>query len=166
MEHGGPPPDTTLSNIECLAARLVDRQQGPEDQGQRFTGVPSRLLVGHPSIGGFGLLPLRQHIRARQAVWAVRFIRGTLMARSAGERVTPVGSTMATIAEEEEEQLATYGNDHSIHPWIRTLATYLEITHPAFKPWALTTAHATGPWLGGETLPEDISRIVGALAHL
>ncbi|GIL90420.1 hypothetical protein Vretifemale_18065, partial [Volvox reticuliferus] len=86
MEHGGPPPDTTLSNIECLAARLVDRQQGPEDQGQRFTGVPSRLLVGHPSIGGFGLLPLRQHIRARQAVWAVRFIRGTLMARSAGER--------------------------------------------------------------------------------
>ncbi|GIL73527.1 hypothetical protein Vretifemale_3668, partial [Volvox reticuliferus] len=94
------------------------------------------------------------------------FIRGTLMARSAGERVTPVGSTMATIAEEEEEQLATYGNDHSIHPWIRTLATYLDITHPAFKPWALTTAHATGPWLGGETLPEDISRIVGALAHL
>ncbi|GIL90681.1 hypothetical protein Vretifemale_18455, partial [Volvox reticuliferus] len=48
----------------------------------------------------------------------------------------------------------------------RTLATYLEITHPAFKPWALTTAHATGPWLGGETLPEDISRIVWALGHL
>ncbi|GIL96233.1 hypothetical protein Vretimale_2098 [Volvox reticuliferus] len=43
---------------------------------------------------------------------------------------------------------------------------HLEISHPAFEPWALTTAHATGPWLGEETLPEDISRIVGTLGHL
>ncbi|GLI70416.1 hypothetical protein VaNZ11_015193 [Volvox africanus] len=165
MEHGGPPPDTTLTYIERLAARLVDRKQGPEDQGQRFTGVPSRLLVGHPSTGGFGLLPLRQHIRARQAMWAVRFIRGALMARRERERVMLLDTAMNTVAEEEEEPV-TSGNVRSLHPWIRTLATYLEITHPAFKPWALTTAQATGPWLGGETLPEDISRIVGALGHL
>jgi len=87
MEHGGPPPDATLEHVERLTARLVDRQQGPEDPGQRLTGVPNSLLAGHPSTGGFGLLPLRQHIRARHAIWAIRFIVGALAAttESGGE---------------------------------------------------------------------------------
>ncbi|GIL42183.1 hypothetical protein Vafri_245 [Volvox africanus] len=135
MEHGGPPPAPMLAQIERLTARLVDKKQGPEDQGQRLTGVPNRLLIGHPSAGGFGLLPLRQHTQARHAVWAVRFIQGAM------ESGDP-------------------------HPWVRTLATYLELTHPALQPWALTTAKSTGPWIGEENLPEDISRIVGALGYL
>ncbi|GIL55468.1 hypothetical protein Vafri_11032 [Volvox africanus] len=135
MEHGGPPPAPMLAQIERLTARLVDRKQGPEDQGQRLTGVPNGLLIGHPSAGGFGLLPLRQHTQARHAVWAVRFIQGAM-------------------------------ESGDLHPWVRTLATYLELTHPALQPWALTTAKSTGPWIGEENLPEDISRIVGALGYL
>ncbi|GIL66682.1 hypothetical protein Vafri_20168 [Volvox africanus] len=112
-----------------------DRKLGPEDQGQRLTGLPNRLLVGHPSAGGIGLLPLKQHTQARHAVWAMRFIQGAM-------------------------------ETGDLHTWLHTLATYLELTHPALQPWALTTAKAAGPWIGEENLPEDISRIVGALGYL
>ena len=78
MEHGGPPPRSILEEIERLTARLVDRKQGPQDPGQRLTGIPRDLLTGHPRTGGFGLLSLQPHIKARQAVWATRYIIGAL----------------------------------------------------------------------------------------
>jgi hypothetical protein len=130
---------------------------GPRGPGQA-PGVPNSLLVGHASTGGLGLLPLRQHIRARDAIWAIRFITGAI-AQARAEPTRGLGGTNGVGQ-------ATGDDARGCHPWIRTLSAYLELAHPAFKPWALTTARATGPWLGGGQLPEDISRIIGALGHL
>jgi hypothetical protein len=38
------------------------------------TGVPARLLTGAPALGGFGLLPLLAHTRARHAATASRLL--------------------------------------------------------------------------------------------
>jgi hypothetical protein len=61
--------------LQRHAAALVDRGLAPRShQRVRTTGVPGRLLVGHPTTGGFGLLPLVQHVCARWAVAACRLI--------------------------------------------------------------------------------------------
>lgn len=137
MEHGGLPPAHQLAALEGWAARLVDRRQGPEDKGARLVGVPTPLLTGSPAAGGFGLLPLQQHVRAREAVWAVQLALHAVAAPS-----------------------------QPTHPWVTVVAECMRMQHPAFRPWAVLNARDDGAWVGGARLPAEITRLVGALAHL
>jgi hypothetical protein len=72
-------PEDVATALHSAATGLVDRGVSPVAQPRpeaprRLPGVPSRLLCGHPSQGGFGLLPLTQHVLARHAAWGLRFI--------------------------------------------------------------------------------------------
>lgn len=51
-------------------------QSGPSSQPRRFAGVAKENIFGHPSHGGFGVMPLRQHVTARQACWASQLLTG------------------------------------------------------------------------------------------
>ena len=73
-EFGGVPGDAVLQRLSSKTARLVDGGRAPADTRPLPTGVPHALLAGGPLEGGFGLLPWRQHILARHAVWGVRLI--------------------------------------------------------------------------------------------
>ena len=136
MEHGGLPPEGTLTDLEAKAAKLIDRGQGPSVRDRRATGIPKRLLLGHPTAGGFGALPLREHVQARWACWAVRFVRG--VARPATARP----------------------------PWVGVMDAFLRGAHPAYSPLCLFTSRPGIPWFGEGVLPPDLARIVTALAHL
>ena len=114
---------------------MIDRGLGPEMHERRPTGVPKILLPEHPSVGGFGALALREHVQARWACWAARFVLGEL---------SPAGRA----------------------PWERVLRAYLRGLHPSFRPLALLTMGVDPPWLGVHDLPEDIQRVVTALARL
>jgi exonuclease III len=76
----GLPGGADLDYLERLLAAAVDserclRLQGEAGATQRhFTHVAKELLVGHPSRGGFGLLPLQAHVGARMAWWACRLL--------------------------------------------------------------------------------------------
>ena len=76
-EFGGLPPPHILTQLETATAKLVDRGLAPSSTVRRFAAVAKDLLPGHPCTGGFGVLPWRQHILARHALWAVRLIVGT-----------------------------------------------------------------------------------------
>jgi hypothetical protein len=68
-EFMGLPPPAVLQQLHDLSRKLVDanNKDGPP-------GVPSQLLSGAPSAGGFGLLPWQQHIIGRHLVWACRLL--------------------------------------------------------------------------------------------
>ena len=78
----GLPPHSWMKYLERLTAAAVDREICLRMPGQtgvsqkRFTHVSKELLVGHPARGGFGLLPLKEHVTARMAWWACRFLTG------------------------------------------------------------------------------------------
>ena len=58
MEHGGSPPPAVLDQLARMGAGLVDRGLAPPtQQPHRATGVPRRLLPGHPTGGGLGCSP-------------------------------------------------------------------------------------------------------------
>ena len=72
-EFGGLPAsvaDRLLAATKCL----VDRGRAPGDRKPALPGVPSELLPGHPSLGGFGCLAWPEHIRSRHAVWGARLM--------------------------------------------------------------------------------------------
>ena len=71
-ELAGSPPAQTVSHLNNITARLVDRGLAPEDTHHAFAGVRGPLLAGHPRDGGFGALPWEQHVHSRHAAWAVR----------------------------------------------------------------------------------------------
>lgn len=77
MEFVGLPPAALLAKLTKATARLVDerprRRRERDAPPQRLTGVASRLQPGRPAHGGFGLMPLLPHIRARQLWWAITF---------------------------------------------------------------------------------------------
>jgi hypothetical protein len=75
-EFCGLPPAALLDELCSKVAKLVDRGQAPRDSQRRFAGVKQQLLSGSPVVGGFGALPLREHVTARHAVWAVRLLAG------------------------------------------------------------------------------------------
>ena len=61
----------------ALHGKLVKRLAALVDRGGRqgaFAGVRAALLPGHPSTGGFGLLPLGEHVTARLVVRALRLL--------------------------------------------------------------------------------------------
>ena len=111
MEHGGMPSEGNLVDLEKKAAKLIDRGQGPSATDRRLTGIPKRLLPGHPSSGGFGALPLREHVQARWANWAVRFARA----------------------------MATPEKDRP--PWVVVMDCILRGTHHAYKVQALVRVY-------------------------
>ena len=73
-EHVGMPPRPVLVELQRLTSRLVDRGQPPGDRTQRFAGVRSDLQFQRPLEGGLGVLPLKEHVLARHAVWAARLM--------------------------------------------------------------------------------------------
>jgi hypothetical protein len=76
-EFGGFPPAALLDRLQAATTKLVDRHMAPSAPGRRFAGVAGPLLVGHPSTGGFGAFPWREHVAARHALWAIRLMRGS-----------------------------------------------------------------------------------------
>jgi hypothetical protein len=90
----------------------------------------------HPSSGGFGALPLREHIQARWANWAVRFARAM---------VTP---------------------ERDRPPWVVVMDCILRGTHHPYNPLCVFTSRPEVPWFGEMTLPPDIKQVVMALACL
>lgn len=67
-EYMGLPPPGLLKQLKARVAAIVDRK------GQQLTGVTGSLLAGSPLEGGFGLLPLEQHTRARAAKWGLTLL--------------------------------------------------------------------------------------------
>jgi hypothetical protein len=75
-EFCGLPPQPLLDQLQRAAAKLIDRKQAPGDSRRRFAGVRADLLAGRPVDGGFGALPLVEHVCARWAVWGSRMLAG------------------------------------------------------------------------------------------
>ena len=78
-EFAGLPPDPELRRLKRWARHLVDHSMTPaasDAAPRRTTAIPQALLCGNPKSGGFGLLPFEDHITARHAVWAARFLGG------------------------------------------------------------------------------------------
>ena len=73
-EYAPPLAAAQVGRLVNITAKLVDRGAAPADPKRRFPGVAASLLSGAPSAGGFGVLPLREHVRARHAVWAARLL--------------------------------------------------------------------------------------------
>ena len=45
-------------------------------QHRRFHGISIVSQLGNPADGGFGVLPIRQHVWARHAMWALKLVKG------------------------------------------------------------------------------------------
>ena len=63
-----------MEALTAATTKLVDRGLAPEAAKRVLPGIPSALLPGHPSEGGFGCLPWGAHILRRHAVWGARLI--------------------------------------------------------------------------------------------
>lgn len=74
-EFTGLPDRVAERMIRCTTA-LVDRDELPnsESSGQSFAGIRGDLLTAAPRRGGFGAIPLKEHIRAREAKWGIRLL--------------------------------------------------------------------------------------------
>jgi hypothetical protein len=72
LEHTGLPTAAQLESLDKALAKLVDRANGTNG----FTYVRKELLMCPAKHGGFGVLSLKHHIRARHAVWAVQLLTG------------------------------------------------------------------------------------------
>ncbi len=64
-------PDDVAANIDSIVARAVDRGGTAK---RCPAGIPAALLYGPPAHGGFGVLPLLQHTRARHLHAASRLL--------------------------------------------------------------------------------------------
>eukprot|EP00775_Hariotina_reticulata_P001504 gene1504-biopygen2853 len=58
------------------SAAVVDAGLGPDDDLRRPPGIPTACMAAHPRQGGFGLLPLREHMFSRWACVAARLLVG------------------------------------------------------------------------------------------
>eukprot|EP00775_Hariotina_reticulata_P015318 gene15318-biopygen5957 len=58
------------------SAAVVDDGLGPDDDLRRPPGIPTACMAAHPRQGGFGLLPLREHMFSRWACEAARLLVG------------------------------------------------------------------------------------------
>jgi hypothetical protein len=71
-----------IAPLQAHVAKLVDTGRGPFHPNATelvFRGVSLETQFGSPRLGGFGVLPLRQHILARHVVWALRLAVALLM---------------------------------------------------------------------------------------
>lgn len=80
MEFQGLPSRSALNPLLASTAAVVDRRLTPAQHAaaprSRLVGVGVTLLALPPALGGFGLLPLAQHVQARHAVAAARCVLG------------------------------------------------------------------------------------------
>ncbi|PNW87897.1 hypothetical protein CHLRE_01g006450v5 [Chlamydomonas reinhardtii] len=140
MEHSGLP-DDIAQELERLVARVVDRRLAPDSTEKRLTGIPTELLYGHPTTGGFGALPIRQHVRGRHATWAAR------------------------LAAHDDIPAAPQPQ-----PWCVAYDVYLRAHHPSLRPSSTLTAvpvvEGAGDIIPSHPLPEDTERTVSALGWL
>ncbi len=75
------PTNQELRQLQRDLSSVVEHAADPCAPPQRaFTGVRSQLLLGGAREGGFGLLPLREHITARHVAWGVRLLASLLEA--------------------------------------------------------------------------------------
>ena len=79
------PPASLLSGLESASLQMVGEREPPKHPLHHPCQSPAHhnsaltsLLVGNPKEGGFGLLPWRQHVIARHAVWGQRLVHGLL----------------------------------------------------------------------------------------
>jgi hypothetical protein len=140
-EFGGMPLLVAESVLQ-VTAKLVDRGLAPASVQRRATGVPRYLLPGPPRDGGFGVLPMHEHVSGRWAWWAAA------LAVSGG------------------------GGDAKEPVWLALARALLRRTHPDFRPLALLSAPrnaALGVFGGFGRLPgpcRTLSMLVQGLACL
>ena len=110
-EYMSMPPETQCQ-LQRLTTVLVDRAISPSALQQHsqhaLPGVPSQLLPGRPVQGGFGAMPWQQHITARHAKWAARYLRW------AADQPTP--------------------HTHSAPPWVPLASAILQSLCPVCPP--------------------------------
>ena len=79
MEFAGLPRGRRVQALQDAAVALVDRRLAPDaapaTRRGRLPGLPGLCLVAPPSVGGFGLLSVAEHVRGRHAALGVRWIR-------------------------------------------------------------------------------------------
>lgn len=119
-------PDSVMQQLTRMTVKLVDRGLAPAASFQRckLPGVRSDLLPGPPSKGGAGMLPWKQHITARHAVWAARLLEW--LARMPFTRLTlpPAQCPPWTLAAAE----ILRGSNPYVHPALTFLTACLEPT--------------------------------------
>jgi hypothetical protein len=87
-EHGGLPPEAAVDRLDGWTASEANRPRTGARSERRATGVPRSLLPGHPTVGGCGALPLREHVRTRWVAAALRYIgNGESTERAPWQRV-------------------------------------------------------------------------------
>lgn len=77
-EFTGLPPPATLSELDRITAKVVERGLAPDDSTRRFAGLPGWVLPGRPAEGGFGALPWLEHIYSRHARWGLLLVLGSV----------------------------------------------------------------------------------------
>jgi len=73
-EFSGLPPPPLLDSIDKATSKLINRNLAPNKPGRGFYGIKTAEIAGHPTRGGFGLIPMKSHIIARHAKWALRLL--------------------------------------------------------------------------------------------
>jgi hypothetical protein len=121
----------------------LDPQQAPRT-GRRPPGVESRLLVGKPTRGGFGVMPWREHVAARHATWAIRFVTTVVSVKTRGKSGPPPSTP------------------HWIDLGSHLLSNIFPNTHPALA--MLRASHAKLPPSTSD--PTGTSAKLGPLARL
>jgi exonuclease III len=148
LEFEGIPSDGSLEKIISNATALVDRGISPaaysNNPHARLPGVSNAILSLPIKCGGFGMLPMLQHVRARHAVLGIRGVAGG-------------GCTLLKFNP----------------PWALNLKNAVRLHHPAAQPLALLTARkhpTTGkPKVMGKIIDTDcalIERVCLAITHL
>ncbi|KAJ9529316.1 hypothetical protein QJQ45_008000 [Haematococcus lacustris] len=180
-EFMGLPPPPLLQRITSASQKLVDRGVPPDSNTRSpMPGVPGLLLSGAPSQGGFGLLPWKQHMLARHAVWACKLL-GFLACDGLPLQPMQVRRRRELQA---AMQAATPGRQRHLRNQLQRLqrpphrAAWMSLTplilltasphlHPAFHLLALARAK---PGVSGNLpeagLPGLLRRIVAALRGL
>ena len=159
-EFAGMPPPRVLKELQECTARLVDRGLAPDAPGRQpghtFAGIRQDLLAGHPSIGGFGVMPWEQHILARHAMWGVRLMLGeatTPWIYIARRLLCPLNSTCAAWQRLGIALCAEPGKGPSgiiIHPCLNRIAAGMRAL-PQWHDGAMLPL-VPGTWCGSMPL--------------
>lgn len=120
-------PAAVMEQLLKMTTKLVDRGLAPAAsplrRGHRLPGIRSDLLPGPPAAGGVGMMPWREHITARHAVWGRRLAEGLAQLSLSGR---PPASTPPWVLAAAEVLRSTRGKPN---------------THPAFAFLAICGDH-------------------------
>ena len=115
-EHEGLHPQVAAI-LSSNLARTIDRPT-------RVPGVPSSLLPGSPAVGGFGMLPLSQHITARHLKWACRLLR----------HLVPAPPQPSQPAGQIQQGMVTQPRLAQQPAWVTAASTILRQVCPGLHP--------------------------------